>query len=213
MSRRSSNNDLNDSSENEELTRIMQARRATLLRQHSMPLSQRLPVLVRQFLKATSVPYVIIGGKAAEYHVMHHFKHALNDRNTLAITSTLDYDVIVAPQNVDKFVQEFRERARAQVDLNKLAYSEKDMGPVVIHSIGTMDRGFMNSVLDIHAYKADKVPRATVADDGLRYANASWLAKEIRMRESSSDEPTKAWKRHTRLKYLDKLTPRAGSRA
>lgn len=204
-----SNSNWNNDSNDEELKRLLNARRHTLLRQHSAPLASKLPEVIRQFLTRTKIPYVVIGGKAAEHHILRQFGNSIKHSNRNLITSTIDYDVIVHPRDFPTFIDEFHKFATGKVDVGALTHVQQDMGPVTVHLIGVKTKAFVDSYLDVHVYKSGFVPRAApdTANGGLRFANAKWLVDEMQSRPlGNSNFASKALKRHVRLGYLKKLT-------
>ena len=69
--------------------------------------------VVVEFLETTTIPYVVIGGKAASYYIKSNSGIRDSDLKILAISSD-DYDVMVNVSSKDTFVQDVVRRINEQ---------------------------------------------------------------------------------------------------
>ncbi len=161
--------------------------------------------VVLNYLRQTDVPYAIIGGKAAAYHLQY---VPTGSSTSMALAmSTNDYDVLIEHTHrkefIEKLQKELRTKARAFMD-EKLYESEL----VDIVMMGIMKNGMFDSIVDVHVLKpnAKSFPKKTIKDSsGLRYAPKDWICKELEYSiqyHASTDEITKALKRKARYELL-----------
>lgn len=161
------------------------------------------------FLATTKVPYAIIGGQAAAYHISREQSLSQEDSSRVALM-TNDIDVLVRHEDGKRFVEALQRHlnAKASASLHEKIID----GPyVTITLIGTKRQGLMDSVVDVHTLKPAEGARfpATVVRDPetkLVYANLKWVCDELAysMRNhASADEPLKALKRQKRHALLN----------
>lgn len=160
--------------------------------------------IVVDFLKNTSIPYAIIGGKAAAFHLQNNAGGSPTTR-ALAV-STNDYDVIVEQAHGKRFVDELQRelKSKTSVLLDEKFY-ESEMVDIVL--MGVTKKGMFDSIVDVHIVKKTKqFPKKIVKDAfGMKYADKDWICKELAYSmkyHTSADEMTKALKRKARMELL-----------
>lgn len=162
-------------------------------------------VVVIEFLKNTKLPYVIIGGKAAAYHLQ---KHQVGSPTSMALAlSTNDYDVLIEASSAKQFLEELQKelRSRARGALDEKKY-ESELVDIVM--MGITKQGMFDSIVDVHILKpgSKQFPKAVKdSTTGLKYAPLDWICKELEYSmkyHASNDEVTKALKRKARYDLL-----------
>lgn len=162
--------------------------------------------VVMDFLKNTKIPYAIIGGKAAAFHLQSNVE-ASPQTKALAV-STNDYDVMVESTYGKQFVDELQSvlKAKTNVQLDEQRYESSTVDIILM---GVMKKGMMNSIVDVHILKpghTKQFPKKIVKDaTGLKYADKEWICKELDYSmkyHASNDEITKAMKRMARSELL-----------
>lgn len=172
--------------------------------------------LVLQVLKTTKIPYAIIGGKAAAFHISRlpppKTSGSRSPRSNLAL-STNDYDILVKHAHGKELVEalqtELKNKTTTQFD-EKIF--ESDVVEIVMTGIRKKD--LFDSIVDIHILKPayeNKFPAKIVIDStGLKYADHAWVCNELAYSlkyHTSSDEMTKAMKRQARSELLNCTSP------
>lgn len=152
---------------------------------------------VTNFLSKTEIPYVIIGGKAAAFHI----GNPDTEPKKFAVASE-DYDVLVP----DRFKYDFIKCLVKEMDsTTTTTLFLKENESLQIYMLGWyVDRTFQ-SFVDVHVVK-DKLPNHKVSSENLKYVNKTWLCEELTRTiktRSSSEERTKYMKRLLRNKLLN----------
>jgi hypothetical protein len=161
---------------------------------------------VIQFLKTTNLNYVIIGGKAAEYHINKNVnKSKFNKTNILISKSTNDYDVLVKKEDYNIFINELNEYI-LMYSRNQANYHETVMNNKRIYMIGIRNKNkFLDDIIDIHEY-TNKLPNKMYnASSGLYFASKEKIISNLEFsikHHASSNQPMKSLKRQLRLKLL-----------
>lgn len=204
MSRLSSKSwSLSDDEENDEFfQKYAEQRRKVLLASPKDPMK-----IVVEFLKNTKIPYAIIGGKAAAFHLQINVEGSAQTK-ALAL-STNDYDVIVENSHGKEFVNSLQTalKENTNVQLDEQRYTS-DVVDIVL--MGVMKKGMLDSIVDVHILKpahSKHFPNKIVKDvaSGLKYADKLWICKELQYSmkyHASNDEMTKAMKRIARFELL-----------
>lgn len=162
-------------------------------------------IVVLGFLKTTRIPYAIIGGKAAAFHIsrMPPSKDASNLMKLAVNTS--DYDVCVSQDNAKEFLDALQHKLRKEA--NTTLDEQRFQGEhVEIILMGVKKSMMLDSVVDVHVVPPTKMPRKLEKDEnGLKYASRGWICKELAYSmkyHASHDEMTKALKRQVRHELL-----------
>lgn len=160
--------------------------------------------VVIEFLKTTKIPYAIIGGKAAAFHLQGTSDGSPSTR-ALAV-STNDYDVVVEQVHGKQFVDDLQRelKSKTNVALDEKFYESEAVDIILM---GVIKKGMFDSIVDVHIIKVNKqFPKKTVKDAfGLKYADREWVCKELEYSMKyhvSADEMTKALKRKARMELL-----------
>jgi hypothetical protein len=180
--------------------------------------ASRMMELLQGFLKTQtrSNNYMIIGGKAAIFHIDRRSPQASNESpdreiKDLVYTSN-DYDIVIRKSDERAFLDALTAYTKSK-SLSLDTPLVKEMGDgVKIYLIGRSLGGKLDNVLDIHVHPdSDPVGRqissgaAVKGDDGLLYAPLAAICKDldITIRERSSKENvTKLRKRLARQALL-----------
>lgn len=161
--------------------------------------------VVLNYLRQTKIPYAIIGGKAAAFHLQ---ALGTGSPTSMALAmSTNDYDVLIEHSNRKQFIEELQKelRMKARGSMDEKLF-ESDMVDIVM--MGFTKMGMFDSIVDVHILKplAKSFPKTTLKDrSGLRYAPKEWICKELEYSmqyHASADEVTKALKRKARYELL-----------
>jgi hypothetical protein len=161
-------------------------------------------VVVVEYLKKTSIPYAIIGGKAAAYHLQ--TRGAASSTSMALAMSTNDYDVVIEAGHQRTFLEELQSelRTKARGALDEKLY-ESTMVDIVM--MGVLKNGMFDSIVDVHILKpgSKNMPKVVRDRSGLKYATVEWICKELEYSmkyHASNDEITKALKRKARFELL-----------
>lgn len=151
---------------------------------------------VMNFLSKTEIPYVIIGGKAAAFHI----GNPDTEAKKIAVASE-DYDVLVP----DRFKYDFIKRLVKEMDSTTMTTLYlKENESLQIYMLGWyVDKSFI-SYVDVHV--KDNLPAHELSTGNIKYANVKWLCEELTLTiksRSSSDERTKYMKRLIRFQLLN----------
>jgi hypothetical protein len=167
--------------------------------------------VVIDFLRETHFPYAIIGGKAAAYHIAKLPALATNENITsqyILATSTSDCDVVVAHGHSKAFLEmlqkKLREEALQTLDEKRFAGAD-----VEIVLMGVRNKTIMNSIIDVHVYAKRGSPNRERGQDGLWYADRTWICKELEYslaHHTSNDDITKTLKRKARIALLQRAS-------
>jgi hypothetical protein len=168
--------------------------------------------LIKRFLATTSIPYVVIGGKAAAYHIQtltRSFSNQSREQMDLA-QSTNDYDVLIKHTQLNEFLGGLKSTMGATI--NRFDIIEKEMlfGDIIL--VGNKKNGIMGSVIDIHTlnkanhYKFPKEKDIVRGKDGIKYAPLNWICEDLDhslKNFASMEDIIKTLKRQARYKLLD----------
>lgn len=159
--------------------------------------------VVVEFLETTTIPYVVIGGKAAAYYIgKSNSGIRESDLKILAISSD-DYDVMVNVSSKDTFIQDVVRRINEQTPVN---VSLKENPNLNIYMVGCVENGTFKSIMDVHAIaNEDKLPKLDDATSKIKFVNKRWLCKELLFtleNRSSQDQVVKYYKRNARNRLL-----------
>lgn len=165
-----------------------------------------LSTAVLNFLKSTTIPYVIIGGKAAEFYIKRNVnKSKFNKQNILLAESTNDYDILVKSEQYDKFISDLSEYILFFSE-NKANYHVSNMKNTRIFMLGIRNKDkVLDDILDIHEYKNKLPNRLFNKSSGLYFASKDKIISNLKYslkHHSSTLQPTKTLKRQMRLKLL-----------
>lgn len=160
--------------------------------------------VVLNYLKETKIPYAIIGGKAAAFHLQ---SRSVGSPSTKALAlSTNDYDVLIEANHRKQFLEELQKelRMKARGTLDEKLY-ESDMVDIVL--MGVTKNSMFDSIVDVHILKSGSknFPKVVKDKSGLKYADVGWICKELEYSmkyHASNDEITKAMKRKARFELL-----------
>jgi hypothetical protein len=167
--------------------------------------------LIKRFLATTSVPYVVIGGKAAAYHIQNRSKSSSSKSREYELAqSTNDYDVLIKHTQLNEFLGGLKSTMGATI--NKFDIIEKEMlfGDVIL--VGNKKNGVMDSVIDIHTlnkanlHKFPNEKDIVKGKDGIKYAPLNWICDDLDhslKNFASMEDITKTLKRQARYKLLD----------
>lgn len=163
--------------------------------------------VVVQFLANTKIPYAIIGGKAAAFHLV---GTTASDAQKALAVATNDYDVIVTHEHSRLFMEMLQTALRnhSRITLDEKVY-ESDAVKIVL--MGVKKNGFFDSIVDVHvlnSLNADHFPKSVIKDPvtKLVYADKSWICKELKFSlkyHVAADEITKTLKRQARMSLLN----------
>jgi hypothetical protein len=168
--------------------------------------------LIKRFLATTSVPYVVIGGRAAAYHIQNiakSFSNRSREQVDLA-QSTNDYDVLIKHTQLNEFLGGLKSTMGASI--NKFDIVEREMlfGDVIL--VGNKKNGLIDSVIDIHTlnkanlYKFPNEKYIVQGKDGIKYAPLNWICDDLDhslKNFASMEDITKTLKRQARYALLD----------
>ena len=168
--------------------------------------------LIRRFLTTTYVPYVVIGGKAAAYHIQNRAKSFSNkSREQLDLAqSTHDYDILIKHNHLNEFLGGLKSTMGASI--NKFDIIEKEMlfGDIIL--VGNKKNGMMDSIVDIHIlnkanlHKFPNEKEIVKGKDGIKYAPLNWVCDDLDhslKNFASIEDITKTLKRQARYQLLD----------
>ena len=150
---------------------------------------------IEQFLASTRIPCVVIGGKAASAHLAN---IAMNAHNRNLVTATNDFDVVVRPVDLDKFLDAIM-AVLGRVVPSDLLHAA---GSGNIMMIGVRRGGMLESLVDIHP--ATSLPPSVILR-GIRYATVPHLLQEFARHPPSALEAMKGLKRTRREHHLRRL--------
>lgn len=158
--------------------------------------------VVEQFLKTTTIPYAIIGGQAARFHL-----ECLPIRPcpSLALAfATYDYDVLVMKKDCTLFITDLqntlRNRSLVPLEEKQVFYQH-----VSIVMIGYYKNNIFCSIVDIHIHQYKSLPNVVQTATHLKYANKEWICHELKtsiQQHSSIMEAIKTLKRKVRYELL-----------
>lgn len=158
--------------------------------------------VVVEFLETTTIPYVVIGGKAAAYYIKSNSGIRDSDLKILAVSSD-DYDVMVNRSSKDAFIQDVVRRINEQTPVN---VSLKENPSLDIYMVGWVENGTFKSIVDVHAIaNEDKLPKLDDTTSKIKFVNKRWLCKELLFtleNRSSQDQVVKYYKRNARNRLL-----------
>ncbi len=154
---------------------------------------------VEGLLRTTNIPYVVIGGQAAsKYATLSHA--ALSNENTLLVSSTIDYDLMVKATDHERFLEALLQSLACVIPTRLL--HERMNDDLNIHIIGFKQGDMVESLVDLHI--VPKLP-PSVRLDGIRYARIDWLEEELRRTVHMVNSEWKGLKRQKRLNVLSKM--------
>lgn len=160
-----------------------------------------------QYLKKTTIPYAIIGGKAAIYHLI---TTGANSSLLALASSTNDYDLIVKSTYADRFIHDLQAYIRKKTAGTGLDQKTYDTPMVRIVLMGVQDRHMFTDIVDVHALKPQfdsHFPKnSVIGPDGLWYADKAWVCKELKFalkHHASYNDVSKSVKRQARHDLLE----------
>lgn len=160
--------------------------------------------VVVEFLKKTKIPYAIIGGKAAAFHLN---AHPSGSPSAMALAlSTNDYDILIQEQHKLSFLSDLYDelRQKSRTGLDQKLYESRQVDIIMI---GMKKQDMFDSIVDVHIVKSTskEFPKIVKDKNGLKYANIGWICKELQYSmkyHASNDELTKTMKRKARYDLL-----------
>ena len=156
--------------------------------------------IVKNFLASITIPYIVIGGKAAVYHLSHIEGSQSSSTKKLA-KSTEDYDIYCDKANSKKFIENIQlALANRGFELKETETDDEN-----ITMIGNIKKGTFESIVDIHVPKKKVDISSIKGHDGITYASVEWICndlKNILENKSSQFEMVKYEKRKARFKLL-----------
>ena len=197
----SDNDNINWDSDDSTATKLMEnelRRRMTDTRPRDMAtLVKNASDAVERYLQKTGIPVVVIGGKAAAFHLAN---ADMPDRNKVLVTSTNDYDLAVEFSFVKALAGDISKVLQTVIPQDLLMCGES--GTILLMGV-RRNNGMLESLVDIHPVK--KLPASIQARDTIRYATPAFLLNQIAKYPASNDEIVKAIKRQRRQHHLQLL--------
>lgn len=156
--------------------------------------------LITHFLQNTTIPYIVIGGKAAIYH-LNQMQDVQSSENKKLATLSNDYDLYSDDKNAKELINSL-EKILSNRGLEK---KEVETDTENITMIGNIKNKIFESVIDIHVPKTKIDISSIKGIDGIQYASLEWICndlKNILENKSSQLEIVKYEKRKARFDLL-----------
>lgn len=158
--------------------------------------------IITDFLKTTDIPYIVVGGKAAIYH-LNKIPNIKSSSSKRLAKSSEDYDIVCKQKNSKKFIESLGEKLiNSGVEMKEVEMKNEN-----ITMIGHNKKGIFDSLIDIHIPKVKITIKGEKGDDGITYASLDYVCEQLEnelKNKGSALEVLKFRKRETRYKLLCK---------